>query len=95
MVEILQEVRDTQAVHYFCLGTTNSRYDLTVIYSSHFYNKSMVVSIQTGRMVLMSQEDIENEFLWREPLGIKKEDVEVVQQFFQQILSKVEFTTQY
>jgi hypothetical protein len=95
MIDILLEERDTQPVHYFCLATNNSRYDFTVIYSSHFYNKSMVISIQTGKMVLMCQEDIDNEYLWREQLGINKEDIEDCQQFFQQVLNNVVFTDQY
>ncbi|WP_053364973.1 SAV0927 family protein [Bacillus sp. FJAT-27245] len=95
MVEILLEERNTQPVHYFCLGTNTSRYDFTVIHSGQFYNKSMVISIQTGRMVLLSQEDIVDEDSWKEQLGIRNEDVEECQQFFHQVLSKIDFVDQY
>ncbi|MFP7736809.1 SAV0927 family protein [Priestia aryabhattai] len=35
-----------------------------------FYGKVMVVSIQTGNMLLLSSDDLDDEELWIEKLGI-------------------------
>lgn len=42
----------------------------------------MVTSIQNGRMILLSQEDIEEEQYWAPKLGIEIEDVVDFQSFF-------------
>lgn len=41
----------------------------------------MVTSIQNGRMILLSQEDIEEEQYWAPKLGIEIEDVVDFQSF--------------
>ncbi|MDQ0884577.1 SAV0927 family protein [Peribacillus sp. V2I11] len=63
MVDILFEESESQSVHYYCIATEHHRYDFAIIFTNNFFGKAMVVSIQSGTMVLMCNEDTENELL--------------------------------
>lgn len=92
---MISEQSDHQLIKYFCLLSPNHRYDLTIGYSNHFYGKAMVTSIQTGRMVLLCQEDIYSEEYWTKGLGIEQEDIPEFQQFFMSVLQSGVFSEQY
>ncbi|WP_052737957.1 SAV0927 family protein [Bacillus sp. SA1-12] len=74
-MEIISEDRESTLVYYYCIATDNHSYDITIIYSNFYFGKAMVVSIQTKKIVLMCQEDIENEWYWVERLGINPLDI--------------------
>lgn len=95
MIDILLEEKENQSVHHYCVATDSHRYDFSVIYSNHFYGKAMVVSIQTEKMVLMCQEDIENDSYWANKLGIRGVDLHSCKSFFQMILNHKQFANQY
>jgi hypothetical protein len=94
-LEIISEMSEQQLLHYFCLISNNHRYDLTIGYTEHFFGKAMVTSIQTGRMVLLCQEDTYSADHWAEKLGIEKEDIPELQEFFSLILQTRPFEEQY
>ncbi|WP_255261178.1 SAV0927 family protein [Bacillus pseudomycoides] len=75
--------------------SNHHRYDIAVTYSQQFFGKAMVTSIQNGRMILLSQEDIEEEQYWAPKLGIEIEDVEDFQSFFHMILQSQMLAEQY
>ncbi|KEF36303.1 Protein of unknown function (DUF3055) [Schinkia azotoformans MEV2011] len=95
MIDILLEEKETYPVHYYCVAGNSNRYDLTVVFSNQFFNKSMVISIQTGKMVLMCQDDIEHESSWAGPLGIHNIDLPEIKTFFGMLLNQRQFSTQY
>jgi len=94
-LDILSEEKENQLLHYFCLISNNHRYDLTIGYSNHFFGKAMVTSMQSGKMVLMCQEDTEAEDYWADQLGIEAEDIREFQEFFRQVLQSRPFHEQY
>ncbi|MFJ7728118.1 SAV0927 family protein [Neobacillus sp. NPDC097160] len=94
-LEILSEEKENQLLHYFCLISNNHRYDLTIGYSNHFYGKAMVTSIQSGKMVLLCQEDTDTDDYWADYLGIEKEDIPEFQEFFRLVLQTRPFQEQY
>jgi hypothetical protein len=55
----------------------------------------MVVSIQSNTMVLLGSEDIENEWIWAEKLGINSIDVDECRVFLQMILQEKLLLNQY
>lgn len=75
--------------------SNSHRYDIAVTYSQQFLGKAMVTSIQNGRMVLLSQEDIGEEQYWATRLGIEVEDIEEFQGFFYMILQSQRLEEQY
>ena len=75
--------------------SNSHRYDIAVTYSQQFLGKAMVTSIQNGRMVLLSQEDIGEEQYWATRLGIEVEDIEEFQSFFYMILQSQRLEEQY
>jgi Protein of unknown function (DUF3055) len=95
MIDILSEQRENQLVHHYCLATDDHRYDLSVIYSNQFIGKAMVVSIQTGKMVLMCQEDIKSDKFWAEKLGIMAIDIGDCKKFLEMILINKHYVDQY
>jgi len=94
-LEILSEEKENQLLHYFCLISNNHRYDLTIGYSNHFYGKAMVTSMQSGKMVLLCQEDTDADDHWADRLGIEKEDIPEFQKFFRLVLQTRPFQEQY
>lgn len=94
-LDIISEMSGQQLMHYFCLISNNHRYDLTIGYSEHFFGKAMVTSIQTGKMVLLCQEDTFSADHWAESLGIQEEDIPEFQEFFGLILQTGPFEEQY
>jgi hypothetical protein len=94
-LEILSEEREKRNIHYYCIAAGNHRYDLAVIYSSHFLGKAMVISIQSERMVLLCSEDIDNASYWAPKLGILPEDILELGKFLYSILGQKLITDQY
>jgi Protein of unknown function (DUF3055) len=95
MIDIISETKESQQVHHYCLLTQNNRYDLSIAFSSHFFGKSMVTSIQSGQMVLLCLEDVHIEQYWAPKLGVAVEDVLEIQNFFCLVLQPKQFTEQY
>jgi hypothetical protein len=94
-LDILTEQKEQQLLHYFCLISNNHRYDLTIGYSEQFFGKAMVTSIQSGKMVLLCQEDTLASNHWAERLGIETEDISEFQEFFSLVLQTRPFQEQY
>ncbi|MBT2736657.1 hypothetical protein QF028_000482 [Neobacillus sp. B4I6] len=94
-LDILSEQKEQQLLHYFCLISNNHRYDLTIGYSEQFFGKAMVTSIQSGKMVLLCQEDTYSDDHWAERLGIQAEDIPEFQEFFSLVLQTRPFQEQY
>ncbi|PGY15080.1 Protein of unknown function [Bacillus sp. OV166] len=94
-LDILSEQKEQQLLHYFCLISKNHRYDLTIGYSEQFFGKAMVTSIQSGKMVLLCQEDTYSDDHWAERLGIQGEDISEFQEFFSLVLQTRPFLEQY
>ncbi|GLV64144.1 hypothetical protein Bmyc01_28140 [Bacillus mycoides] len=94
-LDILLEEVERQQISYYCIVSNSHRYDIAVTYSQQFLGKAMVTSIQNGRMVLLSQEDIGEEQYWATRLGIEVEDIEEFQSFFYMILQSQRLEEQY
>ncbi|WP_459500962.1 SAV0927 family protein [Bacillus sp. C1] len=94
-LDILLEQIEKQPIWYYCIVSNHHRYDIAVAYSQQFFGKAMVTSIQNGRMVLLSQEDIELKQYWAPKLEIEVEDIEDFQSFFQTILQSQMLAEQY
>ncbi|EJV88333.1 SAV0927 family protein [Bacillus cereus] len=94
-LDILLEEVERQQIGYHCIVSNSHRYDIAVTYSQQFLGKAMVTSIQNGRMVLLSQEDIGEEQYWATRLGIEVEDIEEFQSFFYMILQSQRLEEQY
>lgn len=92
---ILSEEKETQNIHYYCIAAGSHRYDFAVIFSGKFLGKAMVISIQSGSMVLLCREDIKNPEHWAQKLGIVPEDVQELEHFFHFILDQQVFVDQY
>ena len=95
MIDIISEETEKQSVHHYCLLTQNYRYDLSIAFSHHFHGKSMVTSIQSGRMVLLCLEDIHSDQYWAPKLEIAEEDVQEIKNFFGLVLQSKQFNEQY
>lgn len=94
-LEILSEQKERQLLHYFCLISNNHRYDLAIGYSEQFFGKAMVTSFQTGKMVLLCQDDAYEDHQWAGRLGIHQEDIFDFREFFGLVLQTRPFQEQY
>lgn len=95
MLDILSEHKEQQQLHYYCLISHKHRYDLTIGYSEYFFGKAMVTSMQSGKMVLLCQDDIDLDILWADRLGIEAEDTPELQEFFRLVLQSRPFHEEY
>lgn len=91
----LLEEAEKQLVRYYCMVSESHRYDIVVIHSEMFFGKVMVVSIQNGRMVLLSHHDISDDHYWAEKLDIKDEDMNEFRNFLYMVLDKVQLSEQF
>jgi hypothetical protein len=94
-LNILSEQKEQQMLHYYCLVSDHYRYDFTIGYSEYFFGKAMVTSIQSGRMVLLCQDDIDLEIHWAEKLGIETIDIPELKEFFRLVLQTQPFHEEY
>ena len=91
----LLEEAENQLVRYYCMVSEGHRYDIVIIHSEMLFGKVMVVSIQNGRMVLLSHNDIPDEHYWSGKLDIKREDINEFSNFLYMVLDKVQLSEQY
>jgi hypothetical protein len=94
-LDIICESSEKQLLQYYCLISNNHRYDLAIGYTEHFYGKAMVTSLQSGKMVLLCQDDTNEDGHWADRLGIEKEDIPEFKEFFSLILQTRIFEEQY
>ena len=95
VIDVLLEERETQPIHYYCLAVGSHRYDFSIIYSNHFFDKAMVISLQTEKWALLCQEDINHEEFWVNRLGVFEEDIEDCKKFFRIVLNQKKIGDQY
>jgi hypothetical protein len=91
---LLEEV-ENQIVKYYCIATEDYRYDIVVVHSEMFLGKAMFVSIQSGRMVLLSHDDIPDESYWVKKLDIKNVDINVLRDLLYMVLDKNQLLEQF
>jgi hypothetical protein len=60
MHDILYEVAEETKVHHVGFLTNDSRYDFSIIYTTHFYGKTMISCLQSGITVLVDKFDLTN-----------------------------------
>jgi hypothetical protein len=89
IMEILLEKKETAVVYYYCIATDDCRNKFSIIYSNMFCGKAMVISIQTGNMVLLCSDDMEDEKSWIKKLGIKMVDIIKCKAFLQLVLQQI------
>ncbi|MCH5585789.1 DUF3055 domain-containing protein [Shimazuella sp. AN120528] len=85
-MEILSDETERLLVRHVCLITEEKRYDVSLIYSSLFYGKYIVTCFQTGKMVLLSADDIDHEEHWSSQLDVPLQDRTEMKQFLNQTL---------
>ncbi|WP_393959494.1 SAV0927 family protein [Priestia megaterium] len=83
------EEKETPIVYYYCIATDDCRYDFSIIYSNMFCGKAMVIFIQTGNMALLCSDDMEDEEIQIEKLGIKIVDIIKCKTFLQLVLQQI------
>ncbi|MBO9131146.1 SAV0927 family protein [Bacillus sp. 165] len=94
-LDILLEQTEKQITQYYCIVSNNHRYDLVINHSEQFFGKAMVTSIQSGRMVLLCPEDIEEHQYWALKLGIEQDDLHDIKHFFYDVLQPKVLSDQY
>jgi hypothetical protein len=81
-MEYLFDETEKSLTRYVCLATEENRYDFSLVYSELFHGKSVVTCLQSGKTVLLSNDDIENEMYWVNKLKVAEQDIESVKSFF-------------
>ena len=60
MFDHLYDVSEQAQVHFVGCITERARYDFSIVYTNHFFGKTIVICMQTGRSTLLSAEDLAN-----------------------------------
>ncbi len=60
---LYEKTENTQVKYVGFVGASNTRFDLVIIQSTHFYGKHIVVSILTGKTAILGKEELESEYL--------------------------------
>jgi hypothetical protein len=85
-LDILYDETERAFTRYVSYAAMNKRYDFGLVYTKHFFGKTIVFSIQSMQMILMSYDDILDDSFWIEKLDIHAQDVEDVKEFLQTVL---------
>ncbi|MDQ6594915.1 DUF3055 family protein [Bacillus salipaludis] len=88
LLENLLEETANHLIRYYCLASTNHRYDLVFMHSEMYFGKAMAISIQNGQMVMLNYNDISDEDYWARKLDIKEEDIEEFRNLLSLVLDK-------
>lgn len=60
MFEPLYDVSELTHVHFIGYATEHARYDFSIVYTDHFFGKTLVICMQTGRSALLDANDLTN-----------------------------------
>jgi hypothetical protein len=60
MFEKLYDENEKVKVRFIGFTTKDTRYDFGVVYTNMFFGKPLVICMQTNRVTLFGQDDIEN-----------------------------------
>lgn len=94
--DILYDETERPITRYVSYAAMNKRYDFGMVYTKHFFGKTIVFSIQSMQMILMSYDDILHDSFWIEKLDIHAQDVDGVKDFLQSVLAPLDsLLTQY
>ncbi|WP_317628067.1 DUF3055 domain-containing protein [Paenibacillus darwinianus] len=58
MLESLYDVTERAEVHFVGCVTEQARFDFSIVYTSQFFGKPMVICMQSGKSTLLSAEDL-------------------------------------
>jgi hypothetical protein len=81
-INMYDEQEETMTRYVGFVG--NHRWDLAITETKHFYGKSLVINIQSGRCAILNREDLEEEkrHLLAEQFGLQtEEEVEELAEF--------------
>lgn len=85
-LDILQDEIEQQNTRFICFVSETNRYDFWIFYSQKFYGKSMVYSLQSGKLLLLCPSELEDRNSWQGLLGVVDEDVECISDLLKQVL---------
>jgi len=85
-MDILYDEKETASIRYFGLvSESNRRYDFALVYSGHFYGKVLIIDIQTGKTVIIGQDDL-GETELKDTLNIAEDDFEEINDFINNLI---------
>lgn len=85
-LDILMDEVEQQRARFICFMSENHRYDFWVFYSEKFYGKSIVYSMQSGKLIILCSSDLDDYTIWRGSLGVAEEDANSVYDYLKGIL---------
>ncbi len=88
--DYLYDEKEKALTRYVSYVAKKNRYDFGLVYTQNFEGKSIVMSLQNLKMVLMSYEDISHDIYWASKLGVEEEDVDSIKEFFQAVLYPID-----
>ncbi|MFD2670264.1 SAV0927 family protein [Marinicrinis sediminis] len=65
MFETLYHVSERTQVDFIGAASENARYDLAIVYTRNFFDKPIVICLQTGKSLPLSQEDLQEDLIAR------------------------------
>jgi hypothetical protein len=89
-MELLYDDTENLLAQHVCLITEEQRYDFSFLHSSLFFGKSMVICLQSNKMILLSSSDLGQDIEWAHQLNITDEDISEIKQFFLSVLDTKE-----
>lgn len=85
-MDVLYDETEKIQVRHVGLDVQGKRYDFSILYTDQFHGKCMVACLQTGKMRLLSCEDLQIGE-WASRFQIPSEDREMLRSFLQHALS--------
>ncbi|MBO8171181.1 MAG: DUF3055 domain-containing protein [Bacillaceae bacterium] len=88
--QLLYDQSERTKVRFVGLTTGQARYDFAIVYTKQFFEKPLVVCMQTGRSTLLCSEEARNASYLQQVFQLeKKEEADELSDFFIQNLPRV------
>lgn len=96
MYDRLYDETEKSQVRFIGFTTDTTRFDFAIVYTNMFFGKALVIDMQMGRSVLLSEDDTDNIDYLQKFFHIKnQEDTKELADFFKSILPALPRGNQY
>ncbi|WP_416151091.1 DUF3055 domain-containing protein [Salipaludibacillus sp. HK11] len=83
-------------VQFVGITTENSRFDFGIVYTNLFFGKPLITCMQSGKSLLLSQEDLNDVDYLKKLFQVKfDQDAEALSEFFKSALPATTLENQY
>ncbi|TCS83110.1 DUF3055 domain-containing protein [Tepidibacillus fermentans] len=84
MITLFEDEETSRIKYISFIGESNTRFDLAIVQTDRFFGKKLVIHIQSGRIGIIGQDDLEEPGFLEETYHLSEEEVKDLYQYLVQ-----------